>query len=82
MSAPPTEDAIDCDVHVAPASIDALPAHMDDYWRDYVANAGCVLSPNLTGSYPPSGPASPRDVGALREQVLDRGACATPSSPA
>ena len=34
MTAPPTEGAIDVDVHVAPASIDALTPHMDDYWRD------------------------------------------------
>ena len=27
---------------------------MDDYWRDYLANAGLRLSPNVSGSYPPS----------------------------
>jgi uncharacterized protein len=70
-AAPPTEGAIDADVHVAPASIAALTTYMDDYWRDYLANAGLVLSPNLSGSYPPSGPAPPTDIDALREQVLD-----------
>ena len=44
---------------------------MDDYWRDYLANAGMRLSPNLSGSYPPSAPTPPSDVDALREQVLD-----------
>jgi predicted TIM-barrel fold metal-dependent hydrolase len=65
------DGAIDADVHVAPASIDALTPYMDDYWRDYLANAGLVLSPNLSGSYPPSAPRPPADVAALREQVLD-----------
>jgi uncharacterized protein len=65
------EGAIDCDVHVAPASIDALAPYMDDYWRDYLANAGLRLSPNVTGAYPESDPAPPADVDALREQLLD-----------
>jgi predicted TIM-barrel fold metal-dependent hydrolase len=65
------EGAIDCDVHVAPASIDTLAPYMDDYWRDYLANAGLRLSPNVTGAYPESDPASPADVDALREQLLD-----------
>jgi uncharacterized protein len=65
------EGAIDCDVHVAPASMDALAPYMDDYWRDYLANAGVRLSPNVTGGYPESDPAPPADVDALREQLLD-----------
>jgi uncharacterized protein len=65
------EGAIDCDVHVAPASIDALAPYMDDYWRDYLANAGLRLTPNVTGAYPESDPAPPADVDALREQLLD-----------
>jgi uncharacterized protein len=63
--------AIDCDVHVAPQSIDALAPYMDDYWRDYVANAGLRLLPNVTGAYPERDPAPPADVDALREQVLE-----------
>jgi uncharacterized protein len=65
------DGAIDCDVHVAPASIDALAPYMDDYWRDYLANAGLRLSPSLTGAYPENDPAPPADVDALREQLLD-----------
>jgi len=65
------QGAIDCDVHVAPESIDALLPYMDDYWRDYVANAGLMLSPNLTGSYPATAPAPSHDVDALRREVLD-----------
>jgi uncharacterized protein len=69
--APPTQGAVDVDVHVAPAAIDALAVHMDDYWRDYLANAGMRLSPNLSGSYPSDAPAPPSELDALREQVLD-----------
>jgi len=69
--APPTQGAIDADVHVAPADIAALAEHMDDYWRDYLVNAGMRLSPHLSGSYPQSGAAPPADGAALREQVLD-----------
>jgi uncharacterized protein len=65
------QGAIDCDVHVAPASIDALTPYMDDYWGDYLANAGLTLSPNVSGSYPPHVPAPPNNVDALREGVLD-----------
>jgi predicted TIM-barrel fold metal-dependent hydrolase len=65
------QGAIDCDVHVAPESIEALLPYMDDYWRDYVANAGLFLSPNGTGAYPVHGARAPSDVDALREQVLD-----------
>jgi uncharacterized protein len=68
---PALDGAIDADVHVAPASIDALTTYMDDYWRDYLANAGLVLSPTVSGSYPPSAPTPPDGVDALREQVLD-----------
>jgi uncharacterized protein len=69
--APPAQGAIDVDVHVAPAAIDALAVHMDDYWRDYLANAGMRLSPNLSGSYPSDAAAAPGELDALREQVLD-----------
>ena len=65
------QGAIDCDVHVAPQSIDALAPYMDDYWRDYVANAGLVLSSNVTGAYPVRAAPAPHDVDTLREQVLD-----------
>ena len=63
--------AVDCDVHVAPESMDALKPYMDDYWRDYLANAGLMLSPTVSGCYPPGDPVPSTDVDALREQVLD-----------
>lgn len=62
---------IDCDVHCAPASIDALLPYFDDYWRDYVADAGMRLSPTVTGAYPAgartSGGPAPDSVEALPE---------------
>jgi predicted TIM-barrel fold metal-dependent hydrolase len=64
--------AIDCDVHCAPASIDALLPYMDEYWREYVAGAGLGLAPSLWGAYPPAAANSaPADVESLAEQVLD-----------
>ena len=71
MTSPALEGAIDCDVHVAPQSVDALAPYMDDYWRDYLANAGLMLSPTVGASYPTTDPAPPHDLDALRDQVLD-----------
>jgi uncharacterized protein len=71
MTALDLQGAIDCDVHVAPESIDALLPYMDDYWHDYVANAGLVLSPDVTGAYPLHEPRAPHHLDELREQVLD-----------
>ena len=45
---------IDCDVHVAPASVEPLLEHMDPYWADYVANSELRLSPSMNGTYPPA----------------------------
>lgn len=64
--------AIDCDVHCAPETIDALEPYFDDYWRDYTANAGLQLNPTLWGAYPPAaGPAAPADAETLAAQLLD-----------
>jgi len=32
-------DAIDCDLHCAPASMDVLLPYLDDYWRSYIDDA-------------------------------------------
>jgi predicted TIM-barrel fold metal-dependent hydrolase len=63
---------IDCDVHCAPASIAALEPYLDEYWRDYLANAELVLSPSLQGAYPAGLLAAevPGDVETLRAAVL------------
>jgi hypothetical protein len=66
------QGAIDCDVHCAPSSIKALVPYMDDYWRDYVENAGMMLSPTLTGTYPEAvSPKPPDSVETLRDDVLE-----------
>jgi uncharacterized protein len=61
---------IDCDAHCAPASMDALMPYFDDYWRDYVTDAGVRLSPTLTGAYPAE-PPPPASAAELAEQLLD-----------
>jgi uncharacterized protein len=63
-------ERIDCDAHCAPASIEALMPYFDDYWREYVADAGVQLSPTLTGAYP-ADPAAPASVEELGERLLD-----------
>jgi predicted TIM-barrel fold metal-dependent hydrolase len=61
---------IDCDAHCAPESMDALMPYFDDYWRDYVTDAGVRLSPTLTGAYPAE-PPPPASAAELAEQLLD-----------
>ena len=43
-------DVVDCDVHVAPRTLEPLLAHMDDYWADYVANSELFLSPSMNAA--------------------------------
>jgi len=76
-------DVIDCDVHCAPASYDALLPYLSDYWRQYIAEAGIRLA-GMAHAYPGGAPttASPRarefaspvvpsTYEALAERVLD-----------
>jgi predicted TIM-barrel fold metal-dependent hydrolase len=73
--AEPLAAAIDCDAHCAPGSIDDLLPYFDDYWREYVADAGVQLSPTTGGAYPPgaktSGGPVPTTAAALADRVLD-----------
>ena len=72
---------VDCDVHVAPRTLEPLLAHMDDYWADYVANSELRLSPTMNGAYPPAAflpgaeagtrVAVPATLEELRADVLD-----------
>jgi uncharacterized protein len=55
MSPDLARDAIDCDVHCAPASMDVLLPYLDDYWRSYIDDATIRLG-DL--SYPPGVPTS------------------------
>jgi len=64
-------DAIDCDVHCAPESFDALFPYLSDYWRQYITEAGVRLN-GLTFAYPSAVVAAPApsSYDALAEAVL------------
>jgi uncharacterized protein len=63
-------DAIDCDVHCAPESFDALFPYLSDYWRQYVTEAGVRLN-GLAFAYPSGlAPPAPSSYDALAEAVL------------
>ena len=49
--------------------------YLDDYWREYVPNAGMRLNPTLTGAYPPAaGPPAPRATRRWRPTCSSPGA--------
>jgi uncharacterized protein len=50
-------DAIDCDVHCAPAQMATLFPYLSDYWRQYITEAGISLT-GLAHAYPPHAPTS------------------------
>jgi len=74
--------AVDCDVHPAVPSMEALLPHLDEHWRASVQERGIDSLDSI--SYPPNAPISARpewrdkrgragtDVGQLRGQVLER----------
>jgi uncharacterized protein len=75
---------IDCDVHVAPETFDALFPYLSDYWRQYITEAGVRLN-GVSFAYPPgapttasptarelAGPPVPATYDQLKENVLDR----------
>jgi predicted TIM-barrel fold metal-dependent hydrolase len=75
--------AVDCDVHVAPASYDDLLPHLSGYWRQYISEAAVRLT-GVAHAYPPNGAmtatpearergwaAAPRDYEELAERYLD-----------
>jgi predicted TIM-barrel fold metal-dependent hydrolase len=62
--------AVDCDVHCAPASLDALAPYLDDSWVGYIAEAGVSLNGRAGGAYPPRLPAAPAGYEKLEEQLL------------
>jgi uncharacterized protein len=65
---------IDCDVHCAPSTLEALEPYLSDYWREYTTTAGIRLL-GMASAYPPnaptSGPSAPDSYDALREAVLE-----------
>jgi predicted TIM-barrel fold metal-dependent hydrolase len=64
-------DTIDCDVHCAPASYEALFPYLSDYWRQYISEAGIRLN-GLAHAYPRGlGAPTPSSHEELAAQVLD-----------
>src|SRR5258708_34618420 len=56
----PIKGAVDCDLHPAPPSAEALLPYLDEYWRDQLVDRHIArYSFNLT-TYPPNSPLSPR----------------------
>jgi uncharacterized protein len=80
----PFTGAIDCDLHPAAPSIKALMPHLDDFWREHLAERYIDQSPFTLMSYAPNLPQSARpdwrpakglpgaDLDAVRAQALDR----------
>jgi len=64
-------DVIDCDVHCAPESYDALFPYLSDYWRQYITEAGIRLN-GVAHAYPRGVVApAPPSYEALAEHVPD-----------
>jgi uncharacterized protein len=64
-------DAIDCDVHCAPASYDVLFPYLSDYWRQYITEAGIRVN-GLAHAYPGAvAGVVPSSYEALAEHVPD-----------
>jgi predicted TIM-barrel fold metal-dependent hydrolase len=65
---------IDCDVHCAPAAIDALMPYLDPSWEPYVTQGRIRLSPTVGTAYPPGARTSgtiPQTVEQLQADLLD-----------
>ena len=64
-------EAIDCDVHCAPESYDALFPYLSDYWRQYITESGVRLN-GMAHAYP-SGvvAAAPSSYEALADHMAD-----------
>jgi predicted TIM-barrel fold metal-dependent hydrolase len=79
----PCAGAIDCDLHPAMPSAQALLPYLDDYWRDQLVNRHIDKYSFVLTSYPPGSPLSARpdwrtasgapagDLEAIRRQALD-----------
>ena len=64
-------DLIDCDVHCAPESFEALSPYLSDYWRQYITEAGIRLN-GLAYAYPRGIVApAPSSYEALAEHLRD-----------
>jgi predicted TIM-barrel fold metal-dependent hydrolase len=81
---PEPGSAVDCDVHCAPASIDALRPYLSAYWQEYIDGASITIL-GMPTAYPPGAPTSatadaraahtpavPAAYEALKDGLLDR----------
>jgi predicted TIM-barrel fold metal-dependent hydrolase len=64
------QGAVDCDVHCAPGSLDALAPYLDDSWVGYIQEAGVALNGRAGGAYPPRVPAAPATYEQLEQGLL------------
>ena len=76
-------EAIDCDLHPAPASLRVLLPYMEEFWREQVLLRGIDRSNLTLASFPPNAPSSCRadfrppagppgsDFDMLKSQALD-----------
>jgi uncharacterized protein len=71
-------DAIDCDVHCAPASMDVLLPYLDDYWRSYIDDAtirlGGISYPAGAATTGAPAPAAYEDLAPLLDRDAARSA--------
>ena len=79
----PFKGAVDCDLHPAPPSAEALLPYLDEYWRDQLVDRHIDRYPFTLTSYPPNSPLSARpdwrqksglpggDLDMIRSQALD-----------
>src|SRR3954467_13945082 len=79
----PIKGAIDCDLHPAPPSAEALLPYLDEYWRDQLVDRHIDRYPFTLTSYPPNAPLSARpdwrqksglpggDLEMIRNQALE-----------
>jgi len=64
------DPCVDCDVHCAPSSFDALFPYLSDYWRQYIGEAGIRLN-GMAHAYPPGVVApAPSSYSELSEHVF------------
>ena len=71
-------DAIDCDVHCAPASMDVLLPYLGDYWRSYIDDAtirlGDLAYPAGAATTGEPAPAAYEDLAPLLDREATRSA--------
>ncbi len=69
-------EAVDCDLHVAPASVDTLLPYLDEYWRSYIDDAtirmGGMSYPAGAGTTGPAPASSYEQLAPVLEEAAPR----------